>query len=84
MRKGKRLSLFLLLVLLTPSVWAQAPKLTLTGRVLDGETNEPVPFATVFVPGTRMGTTSDVDGHFKLAVEAGVDSLAATAMGFQK
>ncbi len=56
----------------------------LTGRVLESGTQEPVPFATVFVPGTKVGTTTDVDGHFRLTVPAGTDSVVATAMSFRR
>lgn len=82
-RAGRLWAVFLLPSLLVGSVaWAQAPKLAFSGRVLDAESQEPVPFATVFVPGSKVGTTTDVDGHYRLAVEAGTDSLVATAMSY--
>lgn len=75
-----------LLAFLAGTAHAQAPgagKVILTGRVVD-EANEPVPFATVFVPGTKVGTTTDVDGHYRLGVDATTDSVAATAMSFRR
>lgn len=76
--------LFSLSLVVGQAAWAQAPKLQLSGRVLDADSQEPVPFATVFVPGSKVGTTTDVDGHYKLAVEAGTDSLVATAMSYRR
>ncbi len=38
---------------------------TLTGRILDGETGEPVPFATL-VTGVNKGTISNEEGYFSL------------------
>ncbi len=66
------------------AVPAPPSRVTLSGRVLEAETQEPVPFATVFVPNSKVGTTSDVDGHFRLIVPAGTDSVVATAMSFRR
>ncbi|MEO9869004.1 carboxypeptidase-like regulatory domain-containing protein [Ekhidna sp.] len=39
---------------------------SIQGKVVDAETNEPIPFANVFFSGTLVGTTTDVDGNFSL------------------
>lgn len=39
---------------------------TISGRVLDIHSNEPLAFATVVVEGIDQGTTTDEDGYFKL------------------
>lgn len=39
---------------------------TLTGRVLDSLSQEPVPFATVYLDGTSIGETTNDDGTFSL------------------
>jgi hypothetical protein len=38
----------------------------LQGRVLDAETQEPIPLASVFFDGTFVGTSTDEQGNFKL------------------
>ncbi len=38
-----------------------------TGTVVDSETNEPIPGATVKVQGTTMGTLTNIDGKFSLS-----------------
>jgi Family of unknown function (DUF5686)/CarboxypepD_reg-like domain len=68
----------------SPPASTPASKIQLSGRVLDTESQEPVPFAMVFVPGSNVGTTSDVDGHYRLAVPAGTDSVVATAMNYRR
>lgn len=47
----------------------------LTGRTVDSR-QQPVPFTTVAVPGTRLGTAADAEGHFRLPVP---DTLRPTA-----
>ena len=42
--------------------WAQ--KATLSGKVLDATSNEPLPFVNIVVSGTSIGTVTDIDGHF--------------------
>ena len=41
---------------------------TVYGQVLDSQTNEPLPFTSVYFNNSYIGTTSDVDGYFKLDV----------------
>ena len=40
--------------------WAQTG--ILTGKVIDGDSNDPLAFANVIIQGTSKGTTSDFDG----------------------
>ncbi len=56
---------FLLAILLFP-VFAFGQN-SISGIVIDSLTNEPLPFATVYVNGTMKGTITDIDGNFKLA-----------------
>ncbi|MEQ9305822.1 MAG: carboxypeptidase-like regulatory domain-containing protein, partial [Marinoscillum sp.] len=56
------------------SIWLIAPILgqdapcnrSVTGQVLDIDTNEPLPFATVKIQGTQNGAVSDENGLFKI------------------
>lgn len=50
---------------------ANAQERVLTGTVYDGETNEPMPGATVFIKGTTTGATTDLDGKFVINVNDG-------------
>ncbi|NID12737.1 carboxypeptidase-like regulatory domain-containing protein [Fibrivirga algicola] len=63
--------------------WAQGPQ-PVTGRVFDGETNQPVPFASVYVNASTRGTTADADGKYQLpGVPSGTVELVASAVGYE-
>lgn len=47
---------------------AFAQNITLKGRIVDAETNQPVEFANIGVVGTYMGTASDFDGNYILEI----------------
>jgi hypothetical protein len=54
--------IFILFAILPASVWAQS--LTVTARIRDKETNEPLAFASVGIKGQPIGTISNADGEF--------------------
>jgi hypothetical protein len=63
--KHKILLSFLVAALCSTGVaWAQ--QRTITGKVMDGEDNSPLPGATVVVKGAGKGTVTDVDGKFTI------------------
>lgn len=76
----------ILFFLLMASVcWAQEAGFV-RGTVLDGETKEPVVFATVRILGKAKGVITNMDGSFRLPLEfreAG-ESIAITSMGYTK
>src|SRR5690606_2163743 len=56
---------------------------TISGVVKDKATGEGIPFATVFFPGTDVGTPADLDGKFSLAFPRPPgDTLRVTAIGY--
>ena len=55
---------------------------TISGTVVD-DTGEPVPFATVGVAGTTIGTTTDFDGRFSLSIPADAERIQISSMGFR-
>ena len=44
---------------------AYAQQATLSGTVLDAQTQQALPGVTVMVPGTSLGTTTDAQGRFE-------------------
>ena len=50
---------------------------TLSGKITDSETGEPLPGAQVFVKGTFVGTTTDVNGAYSLDVDGSVKVVVA-------
>ena len=55
----------------------------ITGTVVDAETNEPLPGATVVIKGTQNGTTTDFDGLFSISGASIGDTLVITYIGFE-
>jgi hypothetical protein len=62
---------------------AQAQTFTLTGRVTDARSGEPIPFASVALKGTTFGTTTTFEGIYKLTVKQLADSLLVTSVGYK-
>ncbi len=58
-------------------------QLTVQGRVFGGSSQEPLPFANVFLSGTTKGTVTDATGAFKLTnVPSGKFDLIVSFVGF--
>ncbi|NJO02834.1 MAG: TonB-dependent receptor plug domain-containing protein [Bacteroidia bacterium] len=53
----------------TWTAWAQDK--TITGRVVDTDTGEPIPGISVFIRGGTQGTVTDVEGNYSLSVPNG-------------
>ena len=59
---------------------------TIQGTIEDKSTGEGIAYATVFFPGTPIGTTADEDGNFILEFDKmpHIDTLRIEAMGYTK
>ncbi|MEM1121863.1 MAG: SusC/RagA family TonB-linked outer membrane protein, partial [Bacteroidota bacterium] len=55
----------------TATVRRQAAIITVSGKVLDVENNEPLIGVNIVVKGATVGTSTDFDGNFSLEVEEG-------------
>ncbi len=53
-----------LILVVGTNVWAQT--MSVSGKVLEADTNQPFPGATIIVKGTTNGTISDIDGNYSL------------------
>lgn len=58
-------------------------KTTVKGTVIDATTKEAIPFATVSFKGTKTGTTTDINGKYKLESYYSSDSLLVTFLGYK-
>lgn len=55
------------------------------GKVVDGQTNEPLVGASVSIVGTPFGSTTDLDGQYVISrVEAGTYIVRAAYIGYQQ
>lgn len=53
------------------------------GKVIDKRNQEPLPFVTITFKGTKIGTTTDFEGNFKLKTTAQVDSIKVSYVGYK-
>jgi len=81
MKKNSQISKGLLLFLFLFPVILFAQE-TISGTVVNPQTNLPVPFVNIVEKGTSNGTTSDIDGKFLLEVKAFPVTLIISSIGF--
>ncbi len=76
----QKFTLIAVMALFTGSLFAQG---TVTGKIKDDMTGEPLIGATVVLDGTTTGATTDLDGVFKLDVPNGTQKLKISYVGFE-
>jgi TonB-linked SusC/RagA family outer membrane protein len=72
--------LALLCWLLCEGAFAQDRKIT--GRIADGNDNNPLPGANVVIKGTQIGMVTNAEGRFTLTVPTGRNTLTVSAIGY--
>ena len=60
---------------------ANAQTRDITGKVISGEDDAPIPGVSIQVKGTTLGTVSDMDGEFTLHVPANAKILVFSFVG---
>lgn len=55
----------------------------ITGLAINAETGAPIPWCSIYVPGTNVGTTADADGKFDLVLPMNATQIYANAIGYQ-
>jgi Outer membrane receptor proteins, mostly Fe transport len=77
------LSTALVLVLLTATAVAQSGKRTITGVVTDASSGETIIGANLWIKGSTVGTTTNLDGEYVLDVNSASDILVVSFIGYQ-
>ena len=79
----KTFKIFILILFVPLAIIAQ--KASLTGKVVDAVSNEPLPFVNIIVSGTSTGTTTDLAGNFILrGLTPGFIRLEASFIGYKQ
>src|SRR5690625_3443703 len=78
----KKCLLFTIICLLLFSLNSLAQERTISGEVHDFSTDDPVIGATVIVPGTGMGTTTNESGAFSLSIPTDVEAIKISYVGY--
>lgn len=74
---------FLLIILLSVSVFAQTGGYSITGKVIDAVSQNPMQAASVFAHNTTLGTATDINGNFTLRLPSGGYDLVVTFTGYE-
>lgn len=61
------------------ALWAQS---VVSGRILDAQTGEPLPSATVYALKNQRGAIADLEGNFQLSLKQLPDTLRVSNLGY--
>jgi TonB-linked SusC/RagA family outer membrane protein len=70
-----------LFVLMTCSA-AMAQEFSVSGKVMSGEDQSPLPGVNILLKGSNSGTITDADGNFSVKASSGTDVLVFSFVGF--
>ena len=74
--------LLVLLVLMTIAFGAKGQNMVVKGVVRDSITGEPLPYVSVLLKGTTIGTTTDMDGGFYLTTSSKAREVEVSYLGY--
>ncbi|SMO59708.1 DUF5686 and carboxypeptidase regulatory-like domain-containing protein [Solitalea koreensis] len=75
----KHLSLILFLFIIASKLSAA----DISGKIIDPQ-GKPIPFANVFIKGTSIGTTSNLDGNYSITLSPGHYELIYKTIGYKQ
>jgi len=78
MKERRRIGLVVISLVMATAVYGQQK---VEGKVVDRETGKPIPFASIGILGTAMGTSSNLDGEFSLLIPEGA-SIKVSCVGY--
>ncbi len=81
--KRSKMNKLVLLIMLMGSVSGIFAQGVVSGSLLDESTGEPLMFANVAVPGTAVGTSTDLDGKYQLELSPGTYQLQYSYTGYE-
>lgn len=76
---------FLTVILVFSAFWVLGQKLTVSGKVVDKDTGEPLPFASIVIKGRPVGTVANLQGEFDFHFSADYrnDILVVSMIGYE-
>jgi hypothetical protein len=78
--------LLLFTFLLTINSYAQDAFISIKGKLIDNKSKEPIPYASIYIKGKSIGTTTNDDGRFLFHVPSGFgkDTLIISVIGYNQ
>lgn len=84
-RKLNSPTIFSIAVIICTSFYSHAQQGIIKGRVYNSVNNEPVAFANIVLDSTLVGTSTDLDGSYRLeGLKPGTYNLVCSYVGFKK
>src|SRR5688500_12043117 len=76
--------LLLIMLCLASNSNAHEAFISITGKLVDSKSKEPIPYASVYIKGKSIGTTTNEDGRFQFHVPSGFakDTLVVSVIGY--
>ena len=73
-----------ILILLLPILTFAQKTISISGQVLDKDSNNPIPFINIYLKHSKIGTTSSINGFFKLIIpeNSNNDSIYFAALSY--
>jgi len=62
---------------------AHAQTTTVRGVITDEKTGETLPYVSVIIPGTTMGTSADIDGKYAITLNETYENIKFTYIGYE-
>ena len=85
MTKKQNIQTILVITFLLLSTIMQAQSGIIKGRVTEGLSNEPIPYATIVIQGTTLGATTDTLGNYEIQnLSPGTYNVDCSTIGFKK
>jgi hypothetical protein len=75
---------YVLFCLLLYSKQSFSQTYTISGKVFDSESKEPLPFVPILIKGTTIGATTDFDGNYSITTSKLGDSLIVSYVSYKK
>ncbi|QZT35987.1 DUF5686 and carboxypeptidase regulatory-like domain-containing protein [Halosquirtibacter xylanolyticus] len=80
----KKIAITLLSILLVCINVSAQQKIKISGVIKDANTKETLPFVNLLIKGTTRGTTSDLDGNFRIERLSTKDTILVSAIGYKQ
>ncbi len=81
---NKMLLLIMATIIYSSGLYSQQNKIEVSGIVKDAKTGEPLPGVSVFVKGTIIGTSTDIDGKYNIVFTDPASTIAYSYIGYKK
>lgn len=78
-----KLRIFLSLIVLLCFISSIQAQTVIKGKVTDAESGDPIPFASVVIKGTSVGSPTDFDGFYTIEGDAASDTLLVSFIGYE-